>query len=347
MTEDHSLIDIETGIRSYHSTNTGNIREEDHNDDYIDSHFSTKDNYQWTYETISHSYKMSLQVLLGRILARSSYLIKYAYLGFLIAISNTVLFCLLLLVIRNDDPNWFRFHLGSTFAPLADWSLQSASLLLLLTYIMSDILKFRIMIIAVCINFIFYGMGSPLGIMVDLISFNIAYILINLYYVVSLLYSQRFVEFPQAFEILYQRFEPYVTRAEFQSMVEIGLVRKERTNVSLHLQGDLVTSLTYIVNGIVKICSTENDKYSAVGYHRNGAFPEAAEWLKSDLDPSETTRYNTNFITEMPTVYIKFPREPLVRLIINNPKFRFAFRSILGVEIAEALLHLRQGDKSP
>lgn len=221
------------------------------------------------------------------------------------------LICVTLLVAKACN-NQFFLSWYDGFAPLANWNMQAANVILVISYALRDFLALRLSIFLGCLCFVLYGATSSVGMMLDMMSFNILLALLNLHHALQLMWEKRYVKFSPELEQVYcNLFRPYMPRSDFARLSAIALPRTEKRGVVIKERGDLVTSLCILVSGRVEVLNGSGEKVNE--YHSND-FLEAPEWVKWDLDP-DSARFWVSFKTQVDCSYLKWPRESLVRLL--------------------------------
>jgi len=247
------------------------------------------------------------------------------------ALANSFIACIFILFMKAYDENCFKKWSNGYMAVLGNWNLQIADFLLVLSYAMTDFLQLRLCLSVACIGFVIYALTSPIGIMVDMGVFNFVMALLNLRHASELVYRKRHIEFPEEQEQIYTSlFSQYMTRVQFKALADISVIRQNKAGVTMKEIGDLVTSLCIIVKGQVEV--RRKEKILNVLYKND--ILEAPEWLKSNLDP-EGIRFTVSFTTVTNVVYIKYTRELLSGILVNDDAIRSAVLAVLGIRVSE------------
>lgn len=248
---------------------------------------------------------------------------------------NTLLVCTTMLVIKASGCELFFGETLGTWriADLSPWPLQFANLLLVVSYSLSNYLYLRLCLSLACACFMLFALTGPVGTILDMLFFNFAMALLNLYHAFMHLYNQRYVPFPTEFEQVYcARFQDFMTRVEFEKLMSICLVRRAKADTWMKLSGDEVTSLCVVVSGRVGIYRGDGNK---IDEHVQMDILEAPEWVRSGLNPEEE-RFNVSFKVESSEglLFLKWPRESLVDLLQASPSLKTEMRAVLGIQTA-------------
>lgn len=219
--------------------------------------------------------------------------------------------------------------------PLNDWYFQLANLFLVFSYTIGDLLALRICLFYACIFFTLFGLFGLGDIAPDAVIYNALMSVINMYYIVSICWKRRYIEFEPEWEKIYVKvFEPIgVTRSTFETLQSKGLIRWERQGTIMHDIGDSVTSLCILVKGTVELYDSKNTKANT---YRHFDILEGVEWVHGDLDP-HSSRFEHKFQAQTDVIFVKWNREALVKLFDEDPDLETHFRIILGLGAAKNL----------
>eukprot|EP00457_Paulinella_chromatophora_P010569 gb/GEZN01010677.1/.p1 GENE.gb/GEZN01010677.1/~~gb/GEZN01010677.1/.p1 ORF type:complete len:366 (-),score=41.50 gb/GEZN01010677.1/:73-1170(-) len=271
---------------------------------------------------------------LGRCLERYDWAAPWCETIYTVLFANVFVICCILIIAKATG-NEFFLEWSPKLAGLGNWNLQAANLMLVISYALRDFLMLRLSLFLACLCFIFYSATSPIGVMLDMLFFNVLLALLNVRHAISLMWEKRFVEFSPELEQVYSNvFRDFMSRADFARLADLALSRTEKQGVVIKQRGDLVTSLCILVSGRIEVLNSAGIKVNE--YHSN-EFLEAPEWVKCDLDP-DTARFWVSFKTTLDCTYFKWPRETLVRLLSEEPRIHTALRAVLGIQTAQMWL---------
>lgn len=262
----------------------------------------------------------------------------WAFFLWQLLVADSLLICVGLLVVKatGSDVLSSPASLPASslhFAELSAWPLQMANVLLVISYSLSNYLHLRLCLSLACLSFMIFAATAPFGVILDMLFFNWAMALLNLYHAFMHVYNQRYVEFPPDFEQVYcSRFKEFMSRTEFETLCSIALVRRSSADIWMKKMGDEVTSLCVLVSGRV---GTYKGDGSKIDEHGPMDILEAPEWVRSGLNPEEQ-RFDASMKVESSegAVYLKWPRESLVQLLDKNPAMKTAMRAVLGIQTA-------------
>lgn len=274
----------------------------------------------------------------GLILQKSKWLAGHLTTGYYVLLVNSLCMCAFIIYAKALQSDDYFTKLYHRFAPLGNWGLQIADVLLVCSYSLDNFLYLRLSLLVACLCFIVYSCTSPLGIMLDLLFFNLVMALLNTKHAISLLYEKRYVKFNPEFEQVYSSiFADFMRRTDFSTLISIALVRQEKSHVVLKEKGDTVTSLCVLVKGRVLVTNSSGRKINEYGRNE---FLESPEWVKCDLKPDDNCRFQITFTTVNECVYIKWPRETLLALLEmeGNNSLKLALRAVLGIQTARIWL---------
>lgn len=201
--------------------------------------------------------------------------------------------------------------------------------ILLLSYIMRDILWLRALtVISLCFEIpYFYFQADPLW---DGISWDLAFILINVYWIGRLAYDRRPVHFTadqkRLWETALQKLHPRHARALFK----IGKIKTVVPNEVISKQGDTLHELALISEGKVAL-ELDQKKIEELG---PGHFIGSASFFDRNLE------YPTfaSIVAVEPTRLITWNRDQIKRLVERDHQLSMAIEATLGLEIANLLL---------
>lgn len=273
---------------------------------------------------------------LGWLLKECEWMSSYMNTGYYVLLVNSAIICLFILYakVALDDDYFTRWNQG--FAGLSGWNMQLANVLLVGSYSMSNFLHLRLSILCACACFVFYSITSPIGIMIDLLFFNVVMALLNIRHAIQLLYERRYVNFTPEFEQVYQSvFADFMRRTDFNTLISIAFIRSEKSHVVLKEKGNIMTSLCCLVKGRVLVTNSSGRKINQYGRNE---FLEAPEWIKANLKPGDNDRFHITFTSMTQCTYIKWPRETLLLLLKENHTLKLALRAVLGIQTARIWL---------
>eukprot|EP00808_Paulinella_micropora_P018648 g68530.t1 len=267
----------------------------------------------------------------GLFLSRYEWATPWFHMVYTVVFANVFVICCVILVTKAYGED-FYLRWSPRFAGLGNWNLQAANCMLVISYAMRDFLQLRLSLFLGCLCFVFYAATSPIGIMLDMLFFNVLLALLNIRHAISLMWDKRFVQFSPELEQVYCNvFREFMSRADFLRLSSGALLRSEKQGVTIKQRGDLVTSLCIVVSGRIEVLNSAGVKVNE--YHSN-EFLEAPEWVKYDLDP-DSARFWISFKTNVDCTYFKWPRETLVRLLEEEPRIKTALRAVLGIQTAQ------------
>eukprot|EP00992_Anisonema_acinus_P010237 TRINITY_DN6426_c0_g1_i1.p1 TRINITY_DN6426_c0_g1~~TRINITY_DN6426_c0_g1_i1.p1 ORF type:complete len:358 (+),score=128.52 TRINITY_DN6426_c0_g1_i1:55-1074(+) len=292
--------------------------------------------------SLNQSWNIHRQI--GRFIQKAEHITFGLKSVFNLVLADLFVLCVLLLVCKFASRQfWLHWRpLRLTIAPMGNWNLQVADCMLVLSYAMSDFLLLRVCLAIACLCFIVYAITSPIGVMPDMLFFNMVMLLLNVRHACALLYEMRHVEFNAEHEQAYSEvFKEFMKRTDYMALVANGLVRFEKAGVVLKQEGDLVTSLCLISSGTVAVLKEKR----RVNRYGPNELLEAPEWVESDLSP-DGIRFEASFVAETDCVYLKWPREKLVELLREQPQLKAGLRAVLGLQTAKLWLrHLAHGPR--
>jgi len=255
---------------------------------------------------------------------------------YVVFLANMVLAVVAVLYAKVTDSEFYTQWAWPRVSKLGTWSLQLATSVVVFSYMMTNFLYLRFCLFVACCCFIYYSITFSSGILLDLLFFNVIMALLNIRHAVTLLYERRYVEFtPELNQVYVEVFSEFMRRTDFQKLANVALLRRDKANLLLKGRGDLVTSLCVIVSGEVVVLNSKNVR---VNQYSNNEFMEAPEWVESDLDP-DGFRFRVGFKTvDQELIYLKWPRESLVRVLSGDPSLKSALRAVLGIQTAKLWL---------
>lgn len=201
--------------------------------------------------------------------------------------------------------------------------------ILLVSYLMRDILWLRVLTV-ISLGFempYYYFQAVPLW---DGIGWDVAFVLINVYWIVLLGYERRPVRFtPEQkglFEIALHRLHPRHARALFKH----GRYRSVAPNEIILSQGQTMHEVALIAEGSVEL-QLNQKRLEVIG---PGHFIGAAGFLEKDLSfPAVTT------VTAIePTRVLVWKRKELRKLIDGDSELMTAIEATMGLDIANLLI---------
>ena len=201
--------------------------------------------------------------------------------------------------------------------------------ILLASYIMKDILWLRILTV-ISLSFeipYFYFQAVPLW---DGISWDVAFIVINVYWIGRLAYDRRPVHFTEDQQRLWEtalhRLHPRHARALFK----IGKIKQVAPKETIATHGETLHEIALISEGKVELQLNEK-KIEELG---PGHFLGTASFLERNLEfPTVTT-----IVAVEPTIMITWNKSQLKKLIEHDHQLSMAIESTLGMEIADLLV---------
>ena len=220
-----------------------------------------------------------------------------------------------------------------------------ANILDIVSYISSDILLLRIVLVAASALFIWSAIIVPDP---ESIFFNIIYLLINFFQICYLLWMMRPIEFEnEDIENVYNRvFAPPLTamsKLDFQLLVENGFLRKIEKGQSYSEDGSMVDNLSILISGKIECVRFEVDKYGkkkdkVVNTIESFEFIESPQWLtrRKDFDQSFVGRMRASEDCH----YLTWKLDELDALIINYPQYKSYIDAVVGSDVAHKILKM-------
>ena len=200
---------------------------------------------------------------------------------------------------------------------------------LLVSYIMKDILWLRILtVVSLCFEIpYFYFQAVPLW---DGISWDVAFIVINVYWIGRLAYDRRPVRFTadeqRLWETALHRLHPRHARALFK----IGKTKSVAPNEVISTHGEPLQEVSLISEGKLEL-KIDDKKIEELG---PGNFVGPASFLERNLDfPSVA-----NIVATEPTLMITWDNRQLRKLVERDHQLSTAIEATMGLEIANLLM---------
>ncbi len=201
--------------------------------------------------------------------------------------------------------------------------------ILLVSYIMRDILWLRVLTV-ISLGFeipYFYFQPDPLW---DGISWDVAFIAINVYWIGRLAYDRRPVNFTddqkRLWETALHRLHPRHARALFK----IGKTRSVAPNETITSPGEALNEIALISEGKVELKLNET-KVDELG---PGSFIGPASFLERSLELPAVA----NIVAVEPTLMITWDKNQLRKLVDRDRQLSIAIESTFGLEIMNLLV---------
>ena len=201
--------------------------------------------------------------------------------------------------------------------------------ILLVSYIMRDILWLRVLTV-VSLSFeipYFYFQAVPLW---DGISWDVAFIAINVYWIGRLVYDRRPVRFTddqkRLWETALRRLHPRHARALFK----IGKSRWVAPNEAISEPGETLNEIALISEGKVEL-KLNQTKVDELG---PGNFIGPATFLERNLEFPTVA----NVVAVEPTLMITWDKNQLRKLVDRDRDLSIAIESTFGLEIMNLLV---------
>lgn len=205
---------------------------------------------------------------------------------------------------------------------------NTSYVLLLASYIMRDILWLRILTV-ISLGFeipYFYFQADPLW---AGISWDVAFVVINVYWIARLVYERRPVHFSEEQQRLYEvalhRLHPHHARKLFKSGTQKSLAADE----VMAEEGDVLDEVALITEGKIAL-QMHNKKVEELSH---GHFIGTAAFLERGGDWQTLT----TIVAVEPTQMITWNKRQLSKLIEDDNQLGLAIEASLGLEIARLL----------
>lgn len=244
----------------------------------------------------------------------------------MVIIVNISVFIIFLLSRKLYNKNFLTQH----FTKLSSWDIQIASILLCFSYSLNNFLYVRICLSIACTWFILFSISKD-KVVIDILAYNLIMVALNLKHAISLLYQRRYVEFSPEHQQIYENvFRNFMSRTDYEKLVNISVIRDEKAGVWLKMKNDEVTSLTMIIDGTIYV---KNSQQEIINRYTSNESPEAPEWIRANLRP-ESTRFKVSYLTANNIRYIKWSKEILSKLLEENIEIKNGLRAVLGIQTA-------------
>lgn len=220
-----------------------------------------------------------------------------------------------------------------------------ANILDIVSYISTDVLMLRIVLIGASALFIWSAIIVPDK---ESIFFNVIYLLINFCQACYLLWMMRPIEFEdEDIENVYNKiFAPPLTamsKLDFQLLVENGYLRRMEKGLSYSEDGNLVDQLSILISGKIDCVRYEVDKYGkkkekVVNSIESFEFIESPQWLtrRQDFDQTFVGRMRAGEDCH----YLTWKLDELDVLISHYPQYKSFIDAVVGSDVARKILKM-------
>lgn len=201
--------------------------------------------------------------------------------------------------------------------------------LLLFSYIMRDIFWLRVLaaISIVILIFYFYFQPTPLWFA---IGWNVAFLLINVYWVARLLFDRRPFNFTdeqkRLWETAFHGMSPRYARALFKN----GVVKTVPPNEIIAKQGEALDEVMLISEGKVDVMLNQKIIETVGAGHILGA----AIFFEKSFDMPAVTTITTTEQTRL----ITWRKKKLREMAEKDHQFSMAIQAVMGLEIASLVI---------
>jgi len=159
-------------------------------------------------------------------------------------------------------------------------------------------------------------------------------LLLNFQHACKLIWDMRHVEFSKELDQLYHNlFSRYMSRVKFQLLADKCLLRKAKAGSVIRQEGDLVTDLIFVVEGVVEV----QRNGVIINLLAENEILQSVEWVKSNLNPDDC-RLMVSYVAATDVTYVKIVRETLID-ITQEKGLKAAVLTILQIKVAELWLH--------
>jgi hypothetical protein len=207
-----------------------------------------------------------------------------------------------------------------------EFATHIASVLTLVAYLLKDILWLRFLTILASIAGIIFNYFVPATPLWAVIWWNVVFIIINVVQILIIIKDRSGVSFTEEeqelYETLFKNFEPF----EFMKLLRIGRWTNAKPGQSLTIEGQPVSDVILIYNGLVSIEVGGEE----IRQMKDGTLIGEISFITGGVATATVRALE-------PTRYMAWPKEEMRHLLKRNPSMRFAMETVFSQELSRKL----------